>query len=418
MSATTKSLLLLAALGVAACDSSNSSTTTPTPSTESETPVEPTPEEETPVEPTAEEIAAARLAEITTETDAAAIEERDAGDDAELAVAFQDAEEALADLTADETQALALLDQLVALAATFDPDALTAAQTAQLEALADQIVEVSPGVIVIDAVGSQALSDYVAGVQELFDADEDGAIAAAFVAALETAADDVKAKQEALNSLDRRDGLFPNARITLADGTVLQTAGAAVYTRVDGAATEETVLTPTASIVVAYQVDERGLPTEVEYYNAGGIAFEGLPEEATFVSGSGDVYAFVEVDDLGGAVMSGGQDIVLNLNAGTGTISAGMGGGADQWGADLLFNADLTFDPQTGIFSANNGNFNISGGSSSGDFDLTTNTLDLEGSLRGLSEAYSGTFQINTDRINADGGFLGTSGEGAFNINN
>lgn len=408
MSAKTTSLLLLAAIGLAACDNDNSpAAVTPTP-----------PADETPV------IDNSQSVEVQTRANAIA----DFSLDAENAVVVNASNLALRNQQLVDERAGAAnindrINQLVVLGTSIGENGIPDTDAVTIQAIADEI-NTYFGEIVIDAATNETGDAYVARVMMFVEMD--GGIndrletrdinAVANVDNAQMAFDQSREQFAADAVLNEREG----DPITLADGTILQTAGAAIYTRVDENTTDETVLTPTASVIVAYETDENGDPRSVAFYEAGGIAFEGAPVGTAFFDGSGTSYAFMEVADLGSIAMGGNSQLMLDFNDASGSFGAQMGGNNMNGGALVAITADLMFNRQTGEFTTSTGSVVAGYTPNDGNLEFaTTNDLTLNGGLRGLAEAYSGTFQVNGADISGDGAFIGAPGSDSsgFDLN-
>lgn len=200
--------------------------------------------------------------------------------------------------------------------------------------------------------------------------------------------------------------------ITLADGTELETAGVAIYTRLGDPETDpDGVLAPTVTLIAAYEVDEAGgYPTSIAFYEADGIAFEGAPEGTATASGIGGSVGFVQLNDLDGVVVSDEMALLtLDFNTETGTFEAFMQGESSTAYAYLDIIADLTFDVATGEFISTGG---VTGASyESEDAFLESNllNLDLAGNLHGAAEAFSGEFTADGSGFDAAGLFGGVA---------
>lgn len=384
MSVTTKSMVLLAAMGLAACESSNSNTLTP------EQPAEETPEL---VEP---EIAVLTRANAVPDLFAGAgfagVEhDGDLGTDDEpklnLASDARAERVKFATATTKFETASALRVQMLAILGSAETSAdLSKPDRDSLDELVDKF-NISTGVDYNPEEG-----DAVADLNEYFA--EGGIVALALFNATD-------AFDNAIAALNIRDNVtarrVSGKDIVLADGTVLATAGLAVYTRVDESAVASTVLTPTATVIVAYEADKDGNPINVRFVEAGGIGYEGAPVGTAFADFEGKSFAYLQVEGEDAMrFLNGTADMSLNFNQQTGSLSISASG-------DGFYESrsTLSFDRVTGAFTSTSGDFVVLKDNQA----FVGNNVTAEGELQGLAEAFSGTFTITDSRVNGVGGF-------------
>ena len=383
MSAKVTSLFVLAAITLAACDNNSNSSDTPTV-----------------VAPTQAEVAVAARANAI-----APFNTQQALDDAATArQANADLEAAMANTAAVNE----LFAELITMSEAYGGAQVPELERPKFNAKAEEINALLANEQ-IALISDRTTSVYLAELRPLIA--ENGAVANELAMNEAMAAENVTSTQAALANSVSDTQEARGETITLADGTVLQTASAAVYTRNSDTNMPGDALPPTASVIVAYETDIDGNPTQIAFYEAGGIAFEGAPVGTAFVTGNGTSYAFMEVANLGDIPMAGDSQLMLDFNNSSGTFGANMTGANAAGGANVMISADLTFNRQTGQFTTSTGSIVAFYGTGENSIDFTTtNDLMLDGNLRGLAEAYSGTFQVNGAAIKGDGAFIGTAG--------
>lgn len=379
MSVTTKSMVLLAAMGLAACDSSNSNSSNV-------------------VEPEAPELVEPAIAGLTREK---AIADFTAGTAvAALAKDVRDARTELADASADLVTASGLRTQMVAI---LNKETLVANLSGtDRTTLQGLIVKLNE----IKTFGGYAVSfettDVVTSAAAIVSLDAEIETLAGVV---NTASGSLTTKLQQLTVSGTANADFdtPNGSIELADGTVLQTTGIAIYTRVDDTAKADTILTPTATVIVAYETDAKGTPTNVRFIEAGGIDYDRAPVGTAFAESNDSksfAYLHVEGEDAMRVLLNGTADLLLNFNQQTGSLVISANNTDSKYESRSM----LTFDRLTGKFTSTSGDFSVT----TDDQLIAGSNVNVEGGLRGLAEAFSGTFIITDSRVNGGGGFAGT----------
>mgnify|MGYP000005816442 CR=1 FL=1 len=199
--------------------------------------------------------------------------------------------------------------------------------------------------------------------------------------------------------------------ITLADGTVLQTASWGNTQ----AGTEGAYVS--SRVVAAYEEDSLGRITRVAFVEASGIDFTASDYTG---NGAGNYVASgvsgfaVKVDDGFFDEFYGTSDLTINLARESGDVRAAASS-ADT-GATVRLRSDVVYNPITGTFSAANGELiyriNTGTGTGSGVEVVTASNAQILGQLHGdmssqFGADFTGIVTSNTDRIEAVGAIIG-----------
>lgn len=380
MSVTTKSMVLLAAMGLAACDSSNSNSSNV-------------------VEPEAPELVEPAIAGLTR---ANAVAEFTGGTEvAERAAAATAASKDLEDANDYSAQASTLRRDILAILGTVtSSDELSNTDETKLDTLTEEFNTLLTAAFGND-VSYDPSDDAIVGLNAFFGVGSETQPTFAKLIKDKTTNLDLATK-----GLDIRF-VVPNGAvaalgkdITLVDGTVLQTAGIAAYTRVDADAVAGTKLKPTASVIVAYETNADGDVIDVRFADHDGLKFDRAPTGTAFARGQGVSYAYLEVageDKF--RILSGTAALELNFNQQTGQLDIIANGDGTAFNSV----STLVFNRNTGEFTSSTGDFEIV----SSDLVIAGDNVGIEGALWGAAEAFSGLFTVTDSRVNGQGGFAG-----------
>lgn len=424
MSTTKTAMFLLLALGIAACSDSDSvDNSTATPLAEEMMPTEPTQEElDAEVEAAALAAIGVERAIIVDENQADAVQATiDSREGVALEVA--NAERARTELTAllrgltpDDFDGgmlkAAIADEAKALRADIDAARLAINGTAGVGATTVANDPTVRPALVIAAPPSDLEIENLADVTDAADLanDVDNLFGTAsnpvgFGLAL--------AKIDAVIELALEKGLkIPGGFATtlqgfeLADGTIVDASE--VYSRVPEGAEVGDQLTPTATLVFAYDENDDGEITNLRFVETGGIGYTAPigSAEGTFVQDFGNGVVFVQLtgeDVIERLVSNNGVTLALDFGDETGDFSIGAAGNGFTFTGD----AELLFDASTGEFAAIDGTAIVRDG---GVVVGSSQAMAVSGELRGFADAFTGSLAASSDTFDAAGGFIG-SGE-------
>ncbi len=298
--------------------------------------------------------------------------------------------DALADANKAQSDAEALRARLAAL-----PNLNTANLVAEANAIIADFNALPGTTEVVDPVAlDDPLAPAVASAQAVIDGD-----------LMDVITDSEKALAVAYAQNADTDGGF--GEITLADGTVLQTASIG---NVQADASNAFV---SSRLVAAYEEDAQGRITRVAFVEASGTDFVANDAMGTYEADGISAFA-VKVDGGFFNTLAGGSNVTINLATESGNVQAFANGASGE----MFYGSDVVFDPATGAFTASNGELVYtafpSTGGSTGSETVTANNAEILGQLHGdmknkdFGADYTGIITSTTDRMEVIGGVIGT----------